>query len=217
MKVGTDGVLIGAWANHDGAKQILDIGTGTGLIAIMAAQKNTIAQIDAIDIDESASRQAEKNSSLCPWSTRIEVFHTGLQDFSTSKKYQSIVCNPPFFNAGTASHKNKRQIARHTSTLSYSDLLQGIQRLLDTNGKFSLILPYLEGLGFIKLAKDSQLLLTKLTEVHSKKEKPIERLLMEFQRKEQTLQKNQLIIQFEQRNDWTPEYIELTKAFYLKM
>lgn len=220
MKVGTDGVLIGAWTDVSTAKTILDIGTGTGLIAIMSAQKNSIAEIDAIDIDSAAYYQAIKNVNLCQWKDRIRVHHLSVQDFTEQKKntsYDVIVCNPPFFNAGTASNKQKRQIARHTNTLSYGDLIVSVDKLMSVEGKFSLILPRVEGVEFQKMANQKGLYLCRLTEVQSKKDKPVERLLMEFQREKKQIIKNQLTIQFEARNDWTPDYIDLTKAFYLKM
>ena len=220
MKVGTDGVLIGAWTDVIDAKSVLDIGTGTGLIAIMMAQKNSIANIDAIDIDNDAYHQALKNVDFCPWKDRISIYHKSIQDFIDEKsatKYNAIVCNPPFFNAGTASKVSNRQIARHTNTLSYDDLIDAVCELLAKDGKFSLILPRLEGIEFQEIAKTKGLYLARLTEVQSKKEKPVERLLMEFQREEKQMVKSQLIIQYESRNDWTPDYIALTKAFYLKM
>ena len=220
MKVGTDGVLIGAWVEVINAKIVLDIGTGTGLMAIMMAQKSAGARIDAIDIDSAAYHQALKNVDLCQWKDRIRIYNQSVQDFTsqqTAFQYDRIVCNPPFFNAGTASNISNRQIARHTNTLSYDDLIDAVCKLLSFNGKFSLILPRLEGLEFQKIAIAKGLYLTRLTEVQSKKDKPVERLLMEFQREAQQMVKSQLVIQYEGRNDWTPDYIALTKDFYLKM
>lgn len=220
MKVGTDGVLLGAWAAVEGAERILDIGTGTGLIAIMCAQRAKNAVIDAIDIDEAAFRQAAKNSQLSPWHHRIFLHLESAQNFTNEENkssYQSIVCNPPFFNNGTASHLKNRHLARHTVTLPYVDLLQAVQHLLHPMGHFSVILPHEEGLTFIKMAATFQLFPSRLTAVHSKAEKPVERLLIAFQKQKQPLQSDELVIQFEARNDWTPAYIALTKDFYLKM
>ena len=220
MKVGTDGVLVGAWANVTDAQNILDIGTGTGLITIMAAQRNSTAQITGIDIDESAYRQALKNAKLCKWQSRIKIKHSSLQNFLTEENklsFQSIVSNPPYFNAGTQAPNNKRQTARHTQSLSYQELIEGVNHLLADNGKFSVILPHQEGLLFQKIASQFQLYLSRITNVHSKKGKPTERLLQEFQKRKQPLQKEKLIIQHEARNDWTTEYVLLTQSFYLKM
>ncbi len=220
MKVGTDGVLIGAWADAQDRQKILDIGTGIGLIAIMMAQKNPNAKIDAIDIDEAAYRQALKNVAACKWAKNISVHHQKVQDFATSNNrysYDAIVCNPPFFNNGTASDQWQRQIARHTNALSFEDLLNAVWSLLASDGQFSLILPGLEGLAFQEMARAKGLFLSRCTEVQSKKDKPVERLLMEFQKKEAKWIKEELVIQLEGRNDWTPAYMELTKEFYLKM
>lgn len=220
MKVGTDGVLLGAWAVIDEAERILDIGTGTGLIAIMCAQRTKNAIIDALDIDEAAFRQATKNIALSPWHNRISLELKPAQNFTNEEnkfQYQSIVCNPPFFNNGTASHIKNRHLARHTVTLPYADLLRAVQHLLHPTGYFSVILPHEEGLDFIKMAADFQLFPSRLTAVHAKAEKPIERLLIAFQKEKKPLQSDTLVIQFEARNDWTPAYIALTKDFYLKM
>lgn len=220
MKVGTDGVLIGAWANINDAKTILDIGTGSGLIAIMCAQKNQFAQITGIDIDEAAYHQALKNVQLCPWSNRISIQKIAVQDFIKTKEkhsFDAIISNPPYFNNGTKSNVQNRQTARHTQDLSYGELLQSVDYLLSKNGIFSVILPYQEGLFFQKTASQYNLLLNHIVEVHSKKEKPTERLLMAFKRNLSNVKKEALIIQFEERNNWTPEYVALTKTFYFKM
>lgn len=220
MKVGTDGVLIGAWADVSKAHSILDIGTGTGLIAIMSAQKNENAQIIGIDIDESAVRQALKNVRLCNWKERIQIEHLSIQDYiktHSAQRFDAIISNPPFFNAGSKAPKHQRHIARHAATLPYLDLIQSVKQLLSSDGKFSLILPLLEGKQFQNLALEHQLYVNRICNVHSKKDKPVERLLMEFQKIKQPLIEEKLIIQHEARNDWTDDYIQLTKAFYLKM
>jgi len=220
MKVGTDGVLIGAWADVAKASSILDIGTGTGLIAIMAAQKNEFAQIYGIDIDESAYFQALKNVNLCPWKERIGVKKIALQDFQNQNgenSFDAIITNPPYFVAGTKAPVQKRHIARHVAMLPHVELLKSVEILLSENGKFSIILPYQEGNNFQKLATEFSLYLTRICEVRSKKGKPVERLLMEFKKEEIPIIRKELIIQYEARNSWTPDYIELTKAFYLKM
>ncbi len=220
MKVGTDGVLVGAWANIKGANYILDIGTGTGLIAIMAAQKNKTATIDAIDIDDSAIHQATKNINNSPWKNRIHLYKQSLQNFISEEnklKYDLIISNPPYFNSGSEAPQKKRQIARHTETLSHIELAKGIAYLLAPTGKCAVILPYQEGLLFQKMMSQFDLHLSKLMKVQSKKDKPIERLLLEFQRKSTHTEETHLIIQHDDRNDWTTDYIQLTKAFYLHM
>lgn len=219
MKVGTDGVLLGAWAATQDTKHLLDIGTGTGLISIMLAQRSTEAQVDAVEIDEHACQQAQENIAASPWANRITAFPEAIQDFarSSTTKYDLIVSNPPFFSGGTFSNNQKRANVRHTVKLPHGELLIAVRSLLAKTGKFCVILPFIEGLRFEEIAKTYNLYCTRKTEVHPKKDKSIERLLLQFERSEQTCVVNQLIIQKEARNDWTDDYIALTKDFYLKM
>ena len=141
MKVGTDGVLLGAWAEIASAERILDIGTGTGLIALMCAQRNELAQIHAIEIDSAAAEQAGENILNSQFSERIELQQVALQEFNPSKEYDAIICNPPFFNSGTNSPVAERNQARHTISLSISDLLLHASRLISESGRLHLILP----------------------------------------------------------------------------
>lgn len=140
MKVGTDGVLLGSWAK--GGKRILDIGTGTGLIALMMAQRFPDANIDAIEIDENAVIQATENVLRSPFAKQIAVKHCSLQTYSeTKEKYDSIICNPPYFVDSLKSNDNNRTLARHTDTLPFNELIKCAYQLLTPNGHFSLVLP----------------------------------------------------------------------------
>lgn len=219
MKIGTDGVLLGAWANVSSAQNILDIGTGTGVIAIMAAQRNSTSKIHAIEIDESAFLQASENISNCKWSKRISIQHSSIQEYvmNTSKKYDAIISNPPFFTNGTIPKGSNRENARHTSTLTQNEILHSVSILLNPNGIFSTVQPFIEGGELIKKATAYGLYCTQIVSVKSKKEKPVERLLLQFNKVKKECLKSQLIIQFEQRNDYTAAYINITKEFYLKM
>lgn len=219
MKVGTDGVLLGAWANVEKAKSILDIGTGTGVIAIMLAQRATEAKVSGIEIDEAACTQAQQNMDASPYADRLTAELSPIQDFAklSREEFDLIVSNPPFFSGGTFSENQDRNSVRHTVKLSHGDLLMAVQKLLSKTGKFCLILPYLEGLRFQEMAKNYNLFCTKMTEVKPKKEKSVERLLLQFERKEKAIKIDQIVIQKEARNDWTKEYIALTGDFYLKM
>ena len=219
MKVGTDGVLLGAWSDVQGRKEILDIGTGTGVIAIMLSQRKLDSNVDGVEIDSTACLTAEKNMINSPFSDRLNVVKESIQDFAktTRKEYDLIVCNPPFFTGGTLSAQTSRNEVRHTIKLPNGDLLNSVQRLLKKDGKFCVVLPFIEGLRFKELARNYNLYCTKVTQVKSKKEKPIERLLLQFEKVNQPEETDELIIQFEKRNDFTPDYIALTKEFYLKM
>ena len=219
MKVGTDGVLLGAWASVEGAGRILDIGTGSGVIAIMLAQRTKKAQIEAVEIDEASFLQARENMQNSPWAERMAVLHTSIQDFALERgtRYDLIVSNPPFFTGGNLSYNQDRNSVRHTIKLSHHDLLSSVQRLLSDQGRFCVILPYIEGLRFCELATTYQLYNTRMTEVYPKAEKPVERLLLQFEKAKKEVQTAQLTIQQSEGNEWTAGYKALTKAFYLKI
>lgn len=219
MKVGTDGVLLGAWANTDGAKTILDIGTGTGVIAIMLGQRTSDAQVHAVEIDDLAYEQAQYNMALTSWKDRMEVFHMPIQEYAKTATtiYNLIVSNPPFFSGGTFSHNQDRNSVRHTVKLPHGDLLAATRKLLAPEGKFCVILPVIEGLRFKELAQTYNFYCTKITNVKPKVDKPVERLLLQFEKTQKETQEDELIIQHDGRNEWTEEYMALTGAFYLKM
>ncbi len=218
MKVGTDGILLGAWADVGGVASILDIGAGTGLIAIMLAQRTGTADIHAVEIDEAACGQAATNMASSPWADRLTAIRSSVQDFSktTRQQYGLIVSNPPFFTGGTFSNSQDKNAVRHTVKLPHGDLLVAVRSLLAPDGKFCAILPNLEGLRFIELASTYGLFCSKITGVKPLENKPVERLLLQFGHSEQTLVKDELVIQKSgSANDWTEEFVALTGAFYL--
>ena len=219
MKVGTDGILLGAWADINGAKTILDIGTGTGVIAIMLAQRALNAKVHAVEIDEIAWEQATYNMQQSPWKDRLEAFQESIQTYAkfSRNSYDLIVSNPPFFSGGTFSYNESRNNIRQTIKLPHGDLWVAVRNLLNPNGKFCLILPLIEGLRFQEMAKRYHFYCTKMTEVIPKKGKNVERLLLQFEKEDQPLIKNQLIIYTAQQNKYTKDYSELTQDFYLKM
>ncbi len=213
MKVGTDGVLLGAWAQWPSCcKRILDIGTGTGLVALMLAQRCGEAAIDAIEIDDSSLLDAQVNAVQSPWKERLHFYLGRIQDYATRSAhlYDLIVSNPPFFKAGVA-----RNSARHTLMLSHEELVDAVVRLLTPKGYFCLILPFQEGRDFIALAKSKGLWLCKTTEVSSTTNKPPHRLLMQFGREQCSCVQNKLHISNNQ--SYSPDFIGLTKDFYLAM
>lgn len=217
MKVGTDGTLLGAWATlpHE-ARHILDIGTGSGLIAIMAAQRHLSANISAIDIDDDCIVQARENIDACPWCDRIDLHHTPLQDFHPKHKFDVIVSNPPYFVDSLLSPDDKRSTARHTSTLSFDELTAGVVRLLAPNGTFALILPPAESKLFLTAAR-GKLYLTRCTELWSTPQSGVRRVLMELQTTppDTIPTTDRLCIEDEAKN-FSDEYRALTKDFYLK-
>ena len=221
MKVGTDGVLLGAWANITSAQTILDIGTGTGVIAVMLAQRSRNREgikIHAVEIDEAAAEQARDNFKEAPFSERLAVFPLSIQDFArkSTTKYDLIVSNPPFFTGGTLNSNGDKTNVRHTVKLPHSDLLNATRNLLTKTGRFCVILPLLEGLRFIEIATTYGLHNTQRMDVRFKKEKPIERLLLAFEQQYSPLQYEELILQHSTMGDrdFTEGYRELTKDFY---
>lgn len=215
MKVGTDGVLLGAWVKPTTEKNILDIGTGCGLIALMVAQKSN-ASITAIEIDEKAYLQAKENFSISKWHQRLFAYNTSLQKYkyTSTLKYDLIISNPPFFNHASKPLDEGRIQARHTDQLSFAELIDGVNILLSTNGKFSLILPVNEARDFIDRAQLKGLFCNEVLRIHTKDDKPAKRLLMEFSFKLGLIKDNILILQH-QNNSYTKDYIELTKDYYL--
>ena len=219
MKVGTDGVLLGAWVNVDNAKNTLDIGTGTGLIALMMAQRSVSSLITAIEIDSEAACQATENVLNSPWKDRIEVVNADLLDFNCSKRYDVIVSNPPYFSQSLQSPDKQRTLARHNDHLTYSALIQKVATLLSENGRFSVIIPYDHKDEFIQLASQSRLYLQRIVAVKTTPTSVFRRVLLEFSFVEsivEQLKVEELLIERE-RHQYSTEYINLTKDFYLKM
>ncbi len=217
MKVGTDAVLLGAWVFPNGSKQILDIGTGTGVVALMLAQK-TDAHIDAIDIDNNAFSQASQNASESKFSNQISVIHSSLQEYSktTDKKYNLIVTNPPYFEQSLKSSDEQRSFARHADVLPFEELLDGVIKLLDQKGKFCLILPTLEAEKFRVLAQKRGLFLSKLLRVKSKVNKDTDkRHLMQFEFTPTEFSEKTIAIELDERHQYTDDYKQLTKDYYL--
>ena len=216
MKVGTDAVLLGAWANPSHAKHILDIGTGTGIIALMLAQRSG-ARIDAIDIDHNAFIQAKENISACDWHERIYAHHIALQDYirQSEYKYDLIVSNPPYFVDSSKALEVSRTNARHTDHLPYDELLKGVLSLLLNTGKFYVILPTKESELFREMAEANKLYCTKITKVITRTDKPEKRLLMRFEFTHRAFSEDSIIIETGERHSYSEEYRELTKDYYL--
>ena len=217
MKVGTDAVLLGAWVLPNGSKHILDIGTGTGVIALMLAQK-TQAHIDAMDIDEEAFLQAKQNALDSKFARQITVTQTSLQHYSnaTTQKYNLIVTNPPYFEQSLKSSDEQRSHARHADVLPFEELLDGVLKLLDEKGKFCLILPTLEAIKFRALAEKRGLHLSKLLRVKSRIDKETDkRHMMQFEVKPTEFSENTIAIELEERHQYTEDYKDLTKDYYI--
>jgi tRNA1Val (adenine37-N6)-methyltransferase len=218
MKVGTDGVLLGAWVNVEGAGSILDVGTGTGLLAIMMAQRSSGAFIDAVEIDENACGQARENVSACPWKDRIMVHHDSFQHFArqTGSRYHVIVSNPPWYRNSLKPPSLSRSMARHDERLGYEELLDGSDNLLSGEGRLGIILPAREITRLTELAYLHDLHLLRKTLVRPAPDKDHSRCLAEFGRLHPfSVEERELVIK--QGNKYSDEYIELTKEYYLSI
>ena len=214
-KVGTDAVLLGAWVDVIGANRILDIGTGSGVIALMMAQRSAQAHIDAIDISTQDCQQANENVATSPWPNKIRITTIALQKFK-SNPYDLIVSNPPFFIDSAKPPEEVRTRARHTESLPPEELLIAAKHLITPQGKLCLILPVTEALSFIRLAHTSGWHCTRLCEFRARETKPVERLLFQLQLIEQEKKKESLML-YERDEEWTIEYKNLTRDFYLKI
>lgn len=219
MKIGTDAVLLGTWTPLTNKPyNILDIGTGTGVLALILAQRSTAEQIDAIEIDDKAFEQATDNFESSPWNNRLFCFHAGLDEFmdEPEDEYDLIISNPPFYTENYKTENTQRDLARFEDALPFEDLVEAADLLLSENGIFSVIIPFKEEERFLALAKDFELYPLKITRVKGTPNTEIKRSLLAFTRIQQTPLIDELIIETA-RHQYTPEYIELTKDFYLKM
>ena len=217
MKVGTDGTLLGAWATLPSDGTILDIGTGTGLIAIMAAQRSFGSKITAIDIDEDCVLQARENVAASPWPDRIEVIHSALQDFTPAQKFDCIISNPPYFIDSQLSPDAARSTARHTATLPFEELVSGVKRLLANDGHFSLILPPPEMERFRSAAR-GELFAVRECQVWSTPTSGVRRIMAELKTSPpaELPITEKIIIEENGRHQYSDEYRLLTRDFYLK-
>ncbi|WP_417350899.1 tRNA1(Val) (adenine(37)-N6)-methyltransferase [Flavobacterium alkalisoli] len=220
MKVGTDGVLLGAWAPVvNNPFSILDIGAGTGLIALMLAQRSNAEQIDAIEIDDDAYEQAVENFEESPWGDRLFCYHAGLDEFveeMEDEEYDIIVSNPPFYTENYSSGNEQRDKARFTESLPFKELIEAAAMLLSENGIFSVIIPFKEEEKFKAIAAEFGLYPAKITRVKGTPETEIKRSLLAFIRQQTETVIDELTIETA-RHQYTSEYTALTKDFYLKL
>ena len=220
MKIGTDAVLLGAWSPiPKNIFSILDIGSGTGILSIMLAQRSNAEQIDAIEIDEDAYEECVDNFENSQWSDKLFCYHAGLDEFleeMEDESYDLIISNPPFYSDDYKSDTEKRNLARFEDALPFEELIESAANLLSEFGVFSVIIPFKEEERFIQIAKTFHLQPFKTTRVKGNETSEIKRSLLAFKWDEQINVVDELVIEIE-RHQYTSDYIELTKEFYLKM
>ena len=222
MKVGTDGVLLGAWCSLENyPKKILDIGTGTGIISLMLAQRSSAITIDGVEIDTSAYMQTVDNFENSDWSDRLYCYNASFQKFADDthnekKTYDLIVSNPPFYTEDYITKNSSRNKARFTTSLTFKQLIAGVSKILSKSGFFSTIIPFKEESTFISLAEQHRLFLNKICRVKGNKNSDIKRSLLTFSFYKKEINETNLTIE-NSRHKYTKEYVELTNSFYLKM
>ncbi len=215
FKVGTDGVILGAAADVSGATRILDIGSGTGLIAIMLAQRCN-AMITALEPDCESFLQLSENVRACKWRDRIFTVNSRIQDFDAELSFDLIVSNSPYFIDSLRNPDSRKSEARHNDTLSNDDLLSGAARLLPQDGKLQVIMPFAEGNVLAVIAAGYGLFLNSVLKIKPLPTSDIRRLVLTFTRKKVNPSEKFLTIEHGKRHEFTDEYRALTKDFYLK-
>ena len=220
MKVGTDSCLLGSWVNVENCRRILDIGTGTGVLALMCAQKlerfSSVFEIDAVDIEQNAVEQAKENVLASPWSGHIRVFCMDILNYESIEKYDLIVCNPPFFEDSLKSFGEQRTLARHNITLNFFGLIKKVSDLISLEGIFCVVLPINVSEHFIHMALEKQLYLNHRTDVYTIDKKPPKRALLSFSKRINSNPRiDRLIIQSD--GEYTHDYKELLKDFDLRL
>lgn len=218
FKVTSDSVLLGAWAAVEGARNILDIGTGTGLLALMAAQRS-VARIVAIEPDHNSYVQAGLNFDASPWKNRIILLNTPVQDFNPEggSGFDAIISNPPYFIDSLLNPDADKACTRHTITLSQADLLGAVVRLLNPGGTLHMVLPVTEAKRFLSLAVTYDLFCSRRMLVRPTPAQPPSRVLMSLRRGgPQSCDESEIIIEKGGRHIYSDEYVSLTKDFYLK-
>lgn len=215
LKVGTDGVVLGAWANIAQAERILDIGTGTGLLALMCAQRNPIASVDAIEMDDPSAEQAEENVAASPWADRIRVHRMDVRKMKSDRRYDLIICNPPYYSGDMSSPDERAGVAKHSCELSFSDLAKVVSDHLSDPGRFACIIPLRREGEMISLLYDLGIYPMRRCELKYLEDRPVKQLLLEFARDENEVRSELLIVEH-QPGEFTIQYKYLLQDFLLK-
>ncbi|APY10605.1 tRNA (adenine-N(6)-)-methyltransferase [Seonamhaeicola sp. S2-3] len=219
MKIGTDSVLLGAWTsiNHN-PFNILDIGAGTGILSLMMAQRSKAQQIEAIEIDDNAFEQCAENFENSPWNDRLFCFHASLLEYieAVDEKFDLIICNPPFYSENYKTNDKSRDLARFSDAMPMEHIIFAVISFLSKKGKFSIVLPFKEENKYIEEASLIKLFPNRILRIKGNPNSEIKRSLIEFSFRESEIKTNELVIETE-RHQYTQEYIDLTKDFYLKM
>jgi len=216
LKVGTDGVLLGAWADWSGVQRILDIGTGTGLLALIAAQRNATAHIDAVEIDDAAAGQAAENAAASPWPDRIRVHRMDVRRLRASEPYDVIVCNPPFYAGEMDSPDARKGLAKHGGELTFAELVDAVERLLAKDGRFAAIVPVNREHELLREAERVGLHASKRCVVKYLASKPPKRVLVELRRDDRAIEEEEIVVEESGPFDYSAKYRALLSDLMLK-
>lgn len=219
MKIGTDGVLLGAWTSVQDAYSILDIGAGTGILALMLAQRSDAEQIEALEIDEDAYEQCVDNFENSPWADRLFCYHAALDEFveeMEDEKYDLIISNPPFYTEDYKSGDTARNMARFAEALPFEELIKFASELLSDEGSFAVIIPYSEEKYFLQLSEKVNLFPNRITRVRGTENTSLKRSLLQLSFTEKPFSSNELILEVS-RHEYTQDYQKMVAPFYLKL
>lgn len=219
MKIGTDGVLLGAWTSvKHNPFSILDIGSGTGILSLMIAQRSYAEQIEAIEIDDDAYEQCSENFENSPWNDRLFCYHASLLEFveEVEDAFDLIICNPPFYSEDYKTENKSRDLARFNDAMPFKHIIYAVAHLLAEDGLFSIVIPRKEEDDFVALANTIGLFPQRILHVRGNPDADVKRSLIEFSYTQKEVETSELIIETE-RHNYTKVYINLTKDFYLKM
>lgn len=214
MKVGTDSILLGAWVEAKNPQRILDIGSGSGLLSLMMAQKFNAARIDGVDLDKDACEQARENIAASPWSDRMRIFQERIQDFWEQETYDLIISNPPYFAGDLEAQGNPRKTARQGEDLNLEGLVRQLGRLLAEKGQASIILPFDKLEPLKGLLEAYQLFSHRVCSVRPRPQKEPHRFLMTLGKEETALVEEEIVIQIGGANHYSEAYKKLTQEFY---
>jgi len=219
MKIGTDGVLLGAWTSvKHNPFSVLDIGSGTGILSLMIAQRSYAEQIEAIEIDDDAYEQCSENFENSPWNDRLFCYHASLLEFveEVEDAFDLIVCNPPFYSEEYKTENKSRDMARFNDSMPFKHIIYAVAHLLAEDGLFSIVIPRKEEDDFVASANTIGLFPSRILHVKGNPGAEVKRSLIEFSYTKKGVEVSELIIETE-RHNYTKDYINLTKDFYLKM
>ena len=219
MKIGTDSVLLGAWTSVENEPaSILDIGAGTGILSLMLAQRTNAQLIEAIEIDEDAYEQCTENFETAPWNDRLFCYHASLSEYveEVDDTFDIIICNPPFYSNHYKTKDKARDLSRFQDAMPFEHLIYAVANLISENGIFAVVIPIEEEIKFIELVSKSNLYPNRILNVRGNPEANAKRSLIEFSFHKKKIETSELIIE-NGRHNYTEDYINLTKDFYLKM